>query len=85
MGHILMFNNPGSIDYFIGELGAHCVGQPSGTIGYRCFSQTQETSLQVYNPGPDARQGSDPYALMSSTYAERGSYEDFAETWREVV
>jgi hypothetical protein len=78
MGHIVAFNEkPGMIDYFMSELEASCNNQKS-------YCNEKDIGVD-YEPGRFAGPQNDPLKYMPSTYAATGSYEDFAETWREVV
>jgi hypothetical protein len=79
MGHVVAYRNPKMMDYFMGELGAHCSNQPVDRVGYYCNSD-QDPSI-IYDPGKSANGTQN----IPSEYALHGSYEDFAETWREVV
>jgi hypothetical protein len=78
MGHIVAFKDrPQMIQYFMRELGASC------SNGANYCNRYQDSTV-TYIPGPSA--GTPPkYEHMPSSYALVGSYEDFAETWREVV
>lgn len=82
-GHIISYHDSRMVDYFMTELGAHCSNQPAGSIGYYCNENTQ-TGVD-YDPGPYAGDSNDPIKYMPSLYATKGSYEDFAETWRETA
>jgi hypothetical protein len=73
MGHIVAFTDmPDKVKYFMHELGASC----SNGANY-CNIDDKKAGL-TYNPGMGS-------SNMPSGYASHGSYEDFAETWREVV
>jgi hypothetical protein len=84
MGHTVAWNRwPEMMDYFMSELGAHCSNQPVDRIGYYC-NENQQSGVD-YKPGTFAGPLTDPNKYMPSDYSTKGSYEDFAETWREVV
>jgi hypothetical protein len=76
MGHIVAFNDmPDKVKYFRDELGASCSNGKN-------YCNTNEDHTLTYKPGSFA---GDKNQNMPSSYALIGSYEDFAETWREVV
>ena len=84
MGHIVAFKEwPQMMDYFMGELQSTCSNQPVDRVGFYC-NENQQPGVD-YRPGRFAGTTADPNKYMPSNYATKGSYEDFAETWREVV
>lgn len=81
MGHAL--TDKKKMDYFMSKLKSHCSNQPFWRKGFYC--DKRQGNGVVYDPGKLAGDTTDPIKYMPSKYATLGSYEDFAETWREVV
>lgn len=86
MGHIVAFHQPKTMSYFMKQLETKCSNHPwwSWKVPYCNKDQGKTVS---YNAGPYKGTPSNGYGYtnMPSEYATHGNYEDYAETWREVV
>jgi hypothetical protein len=81
LGHVVTYHhNFRSLAYFMTELETKCSNQPWWKDVRYCNSNQQPGV--TYDPG---RYAGDKFQYMPSSYAMVGSFEDFAETWKEVV
>jgi len=83
MGHVISNHDKKKMDYFMSELETHCSNQ--WWFQKSAYCNTRQQSGVKYDAGPFAVGSTSQTQYMPSLYALVGSYEDFAETWREVV
>jgi hypothetical protein len=81
MGHIIHLHNPEVLAYFLDELQAKCDIQRDDNYCNNGYPKDGG----LYDTGKFAGTINDPTQYMPTDNASKGSYEDFADSWREVV